>query len=399
MRWITISVLLAAGAAHAADEPAKAAKPPRHHHRAKKSPPGDEQVLDPSRAGEKKDEAAAPASPPPAEAAKPGAQGAAKPADAKPQAAQGELREVAPGASDRPWARSVPPETQAKAVSLFRDGNGLLKESLFIQAAEKYREALRFWDHPAIHYNLALALLNLDQPVEVFGHLEEAMKYGAAPLDADKFEHATRYRALIEKQLARVEVTCAQTGAQVSMDGRTLFDAPGRWAGLVRVGQHTVVATKPGYVAAQQTPTLLAGQKSEIRLQLFTAEELTIYQRRWAVWKPFTVLAAGVVVAAIGGILQWEASESYKSFDAGIQSCGGCVPPSDLQAKRSSGDALQATAWVGYSLGAAGAATGIALAILNRARPVRLSPEHEGRLSLAPLIGPGGAGLSGTVHF
>ena len=39
------------------------------------------------------------------------------------------------------------------------------------------------WDHPGIHYNLALALLNMDQPVEVYQNLENAIKYGAEPLD------------------------------------------------------------------------------------------------------------------------------------------------------------------------------------------------------------------------
>src|SRR5437879_5618527 len=71
-------------------------------------------------------------------------------------------------AAERPWVRGVPAAEQKVALDLFREGNTLLKESLFVQAAAKYREALRHWNHPGIHYNLALALLNLDQPVEVY---------------------------------------------------------------------------------------------------------------------------------------------------------------------------------------------------------------------------------------
>ena len=65
---------------------------------------------------------------------------------------------------DRPWAKGVSKERQEAAWEVFREGNALLKDSLFAKAADKYREALKSWDHPAIHYNLALALVNLDQP-------------------------------------------------------------------------------------------------------------------------------------------------------------------------------------------------------------------------------------------
>src|SRR5258706_5080503 len=96
-----------------------------------------------------------------------GAQSPPSPATPARPPAQIDLGAAAPGALDRPWAKAVTPQEQKLATDLFREGNALLKESLFVQAAEKYREALRHWNHPGIHYNLALALLNLDQPVEV----------------------------------------------------------------------------------------------------------------------------------------------------------------------------------------------------------------------------------------
>src|SRR5690349_1908096 len=64
--------------------------------------------------------------------------------------------------SERPWAAGVSAERQEAALKHLQEGNGLLKESLFVAAAKVYRQALTEWDHPGIHYNLALALLNLD---------------------------------------------------------------------------------------------------------------------------------------------------------------------------------------------------------------------------------------------
>ena len=305
-------------------------------------------------------------------------------------------------APDRPWAKGVSPDEQRIAIDLFREGNGLLKESLFVQAAAKYREALRHWNHPGIHYNLALALLNLDQPVEVFAQLEEAMRYGSAPLDADKFDHATRYRALIEKQLARVLVTCEVAGAGVTLDGQPLFTAPGKYEGLVRVGQHTIVASKTGYVSTQKTPILLAGQRSTIDLKLFTADELTQYRRRWPNAMPWSVLAAGIVVAGVGGIMHWQASESIKSYDNGVSACGaqsptgGCVPDATLAGKKSTGESLQGAAFAAYGVGAALVVTGGVLAYLNRARPYHVERD---KLSLLPVLAPTGAGLIASLHF
>jgi tetratricopeptide (TPR) repeat protein len=322
---------------------------------------------------------------------------------ALPAWAQSEMKSELPASSqDRPWAKGVSPERQKAADELFRQGNDLLRESLFVQAATKYREALRRWDHPGIHYNLALALLNLDRPVEVFGELEEAMKYGDAPLDPDKFAHAKRYRALIEQQLARVTISCQSPGASVSMDGQPLFTAPGRYESLVRVGQHTIVATKAGFEPTQKTPILFAGQKETVALTVYTAEDLTQYRRRWANALPWSVLAAGVAVAAVGGILHWQAADSISRYDRGVSTCGaasgngGCMPDATLASQKSTGDSLQAAAYAFYGVGAAAIAIGGVLAYLNRAKPYHVEPD---KVSWTPVVGAAGGGVSATVHF
>jgi hypothetical protein len=308
----------------------------------------------------------------------------------------------------RPWISGVPQREQKAATDLFREGNGLLKESLFVQAAAKYREALSHWNHPGIHYNLALALLNLDQPIEVYNHLEAALKYGPAPLDADKFEHAIRYRALIEKQLARIDVRCDKPdGAVVTMDGTRLFMAPGRYEGLVRVGQHTIVAERRGFVGVQQTPTLPPAETTKIELRMFTAEQLTRYKRRWPIYVPVAVLAAGVVAAGVGGILNWQATESFHAYDSGITKCsvgsvtGGCMPNGELAGKRSSGDAMQGSAFALYAVGAGLVAAGGVLLYMDRARPYHVEQGETAQppVVVAPVLSSKSGGATVTVRF
>jgi len=83
-------------------------------------------------------------------------------------------------AGPRPWAQGVSPENQKAALGLFNEGNALLRDSIFPKAAEKYREALTHWDHPAIHYNLAVALRGLGPADAIAAELRAALAYPAA---------------------------------------------------------------------------------------------------------------------------------------------------------------------------------------------------------------------------
>ncbi|HEX2569745.1 MAG TPA: hypothetical protein VH877_09320 [Polyangia bacterium] len=329
----------------------------------------------------------------------------ATPGQAQPPSAGDEM---AAGAAkdaedDRPWAKDVAPEKRDAARALVKEGNHLVEDALFVKAAEKYRLALELWDHPAIHFNLALALINLDQPVEVYKHLEKALQYGVAPLGPEKAEHARSYRALIEKQLARAVIVCQLPGAAVTLDGKPLFTGPGRFEDLVRAGPHTVVARRADSFPTEQTTTLPAGETTTIDLKLYRAEDLTRFRRKWAAWKPWMAVAGGIVVAGVGGILHWQGRESIRAFDTGVaDNCPtGCNPiPSDLAALRSRGRAEQALAIVAYSLGGAGIVTGGVLIHINRPQAFRIKPTEQAPvLSFAPLVGPGQAGLLTTFRF
>ena len=185
------------------------------------------------------------------------------------------------GGDVRPWANGVTPDRIQAASKAFVEGNAQLNDGIFTKAVELYREALKSWDHPAIHYNLALALMNLDQPVEVYGELEKAISFGPAPLEKDKFEHAKEYMKVVESSITEIEVSCAKPGAKVSVDGKEVFVAPGRYKARVRIGKHAFVAEKQGYNAQIDAPFVGPGEHFRIELKLYTHEELTRYKRRW----------------------------------------------------------------------------------------------------------------------
>jgi len=314
------------------------------------------------------------------------------------------------GGADRPWAAGVTPERQQTAHKEFREGNSSLNDGLFKQAVEHYRSALKSWNHPAIHYNMALALLNLDQPIEVYESLENAIKYGAAPLEKDKYEHAKEYMLLVEKQIAEVDVSCNKVGAKVSIDGKEVFvveeGGKNRYVGRVRIGKHTFVAEKTGYNAQIDAPFVEPGQKFRIELTLYTEDELTRYKRRWDKrWVPFAVIGGGVALGLAGGALELSARSSYRDFDDSIARCamesgtGGCENAGDFASKRDSGDTKRTLGFVGYGLAGAAVITGGVLLYLNRETSYKITADeyrHEksAPVSVTPLVAPGLAGAA-----
>ena len=308
----------------------------------------------------------------------------------------------------RPWATNVSQADQDAALQLFAQANGDLRDALFPKAADEYRQALTHWKHPAIYYNLALALVNLDQPVEMYDALTKAMAFGPAPLDEDKFERARGYKILVGKQLAHVELTCDTAGADVFLDGKKLFTAPGKFTGLVRTGEHTVLAKGPGYAPTQLAEKLVSGDTMRLHLKLFTDAELTRYHRKMPQWVPYTVTGAGVLIAGIGGVLHSQASSGFKDYDKAIAACaasdptGGCSTAPEFQSKKDSASSKQTLAFVGYGIGTAALAAGIILIVVNRPSEYRIDPlagQRETGVAITPIVGAHGGGVAATVHF
>jgi hypothetical protein len=298
------------------------------------------------------------------------------------------------GGDARPWAAGVSAENQKKALELFREGNQAHNDGLFAKAVEIYRAALKHWDHPAIHYNMALSLTNLEKPIEVEAELQASIKFGAGPLEKGKYEHAKQSLLLIEQQLATIEVSCQKEGARVSIDNKEVFvvqpGKPNVYKARVRIGKHTFVAEKPGYATGLDAPFIGPGETFRIELKLYTAEELTRYKRRWnAKWVPYAVMGGGVVAGAVGFALARSAQTSYDDFDTAVRKCndalgpaGGCATMDANLDLRDSGDSKKTMAYVGYGIAGAAIVTGGVLLFLNRSQAYQISSDDYRREQL-----------------
>jgi len=316
-----------------------------------------------------------------------------------------------PTKDTRPWACGVSSDNQAKALMLFTEGNNLVSSTLFANAVEKYKEALKYWGHPAIHYNLALALIFVKDPVGVYRSLEKAVVYGAKPLGKDNFDHANKYKTLIMSQLAWLEVKCDLAGARVSLDNEELFVGPGSKKILVKAGKHTLIAKKKGYIGGEVRRIFAPAERTTVNLQMFTEADLSRERRKWTVWKPFAVVGGGVAIAGIGAIVHLLAKNGFSDFDKAIASCGGdtlgCQPDQGIRDMRTGAETKQTIAFSAYVIGGAAVVSGLALVYMNRARPYRIDVEEHkkslgistGGVSVLPIVGRDTAGVGASFNF
>jgi hypothetical protein len=241
-----------------------------------------------------------------------------------------------PTDAPKPWASGVPEAEQTQALEIYQRGNAQFEEAHYTDALALYREAITHWDHPAIRFNMAVCLVNLDQPLEAHEDIEKALQFGATPLGNASYEQGLTYRKLLLAQLATIDVKSKEPHAEVALDGTVLFTAPGEVTKLVIPGNHRIVATKAGFVPTSM-PVMLLGGKTFVADVKMTPLEPSKIVRRWPQWKPWLVLGAGVALAISGGVLYSRAQDNVNNYYARFtQACpNGCggpvqmpVPPS-----------------------------------------------------------------------
>lgn len=309
------------------------------------------------------------------------------------------LPSLAVNPSSRPWAEGVSQAQQDEALRIFREANALFEQSKYSQALALYHEALKSWDHPAIRFNTAVSLVNLDQPLDAYDNLEAALRFGDAPFDVDTYKQAELYLKLLSGQVAELKVSCAEVGAQVVLDGKPLFVGPGTARTRLSPGPHQLVASKAGFATETAAVQLEAGKvhTEVITLQVPRAAPVVLV-RRWPVAMPYLVLGGGVALALIGIPVFVSAQSNFSSFDADLaRVCPlGCtsdqLPQTTLSA-RATGRSQNIAAVTMFSVGGAAIVSGVILVALNGLRPA------EAPLSVVPVVGPGLVGVSSSWQF
>lgn len=285
----------------------------------------------------------------------------------------------------RPWNVGVTKAQKSSAQPFFDAGNQQFERSSFGNALREYRRAIAHRDHPAIRYNMAVCLINLDQPIEAYEELKLAMQYGDAPLGEELYKEGQTYLKLLLGQLAELVIATKTSGASVSLDGEKLFVGPGEATRLVRPKRHQIIATKEQMLTLSREIVPAAGELNRVELELSPITESIVLRRRWASWKPWAVAGAGAGIALLGLPMRSSSTDAATNYDSQVaRTCSaGCDElPDDLVALRERAESQQVIAFSMFFTGGALLTAGVVAAFLNRPRPTEVTPGPQ--LSIIP---------------
>jgi hypothetical protein len=301
----------------------------------------------------------------------------------------------------RPWTLGVSPHQQKHAEVLYQEGNRDFTNGFFAAAVTKYQAALQYWNHPGIHYNLALALISLDRPIEAHESIVAALSHGTDALQPDEYQRALDYRRVLRQRIAEIEVTCDEPGAAITLDGKPLFTGPGRASAMVLPGKHQVVASKSGYLVTTKAFELAPAGRKHVELRLLAAYQPSTQVQRWPTWPQWAATGLGLGAGVVAAGLHWQFRTDTRGLkDAWRQSCEeGCTTyPSTLDSLRERVEWQRNVAYAGYATAGTFLTLGAVLTYLNRPQTVEAGARHE-TVQVSAGGPAGSAGVSIHVPF
>ena len=290
-------------------------------------------------------------------------------------------------------------DADAQARTLFEQAAELHERWRLEEAIALYREALHHRQHPQIYLNLARALEKYGDLLAAHRNVQRALE--ANPRDALSDEQsaiAAQLESQLEARLARIEVLCDEPGAEVFVDGKPWPLGAGAHASMVLVGEHVIIAKKPGFFTVTRSQPVMAGQSMRVTVHL-ERDPGHLYQRRWHRALPLTTLATGSAFALAGGWFLRDARNQYRNaadtFDHGCTlSCGSQVG-AEVR------DAVTTQRWgaAALAIGSTVALTGLVMLVLNQPQPYQPSDFGGAEFRILPMRGSRTAGVSASWRF
>ncbi len=296
------------------------------------------------------------------------------------------------------WAEGVSEDNKAKAKELLAAGNAQLLDNKYVEALATYTEAIGFWDHPAIRFNMVRCLIQLGRNLEAHESLTKALAYGAAPHEQTVYNEALAYEKLLATQIGDISVSCDQAGVTLTLDGQPFATCPAKQSKRVLAGPHQIVGTKQGLLPKTVELVVVSGTPREVDVKLDPLASGARIEHRWPQYVPWSVFGGGLLVAGAGILFQVLGSSQMDDYDEWVDRLctGNCEPGNPELAERAHlKDSAELKSAIGVSLmvtGGAAVATGAVMLYLNRGRTVYPA------LEVAPVAG-GGAAVSWNGRF
>jgi tetratricopeptide (TPR) repeat protein len=151
-------------------------------------------------------------------------------------------------------------------------GVALANAGSYDQALAEFTRAYELVPHYAVLYNVGQAYLELGRTVKAVESLEQYLRLGAASIQPERRQQVEAELAALSAELAAIQLTVDEEGAQISLDGEPLGHAPLSSPLRVSAGRHTLAAVSASGRRLEQTLQLARGETRPIALRFRQAK-------------------------------------------------------------------------------------------------------------------------------
>ncbi|HKO50095.1 MAG TPA: hypothetical protein VJV79_20330 [Polyangiaceae bacterium] len=322
----------------------------------------------------------------------------------------------------RPASAEASASDRATARGLAGEGYAALKKKDYLTAEDRFRRADELVHAPTLVLDHARALVGLGRFGEAYAAYDSVTREALPPNAPAVWKRAVK-EASVEIETVRPKVawlTLRVKGTsqpQVEIDGRAL---PSERLGErlpETPGELRIVVSAPGFSTQSIQQPLSAGEEKLLEISLLPipepppevvvvpparakpsepAREERPKARRTLTYVSFGVAGLGVAVGTATGILWLNARNDIDS------ACGGltCQPQNATEQARYEEDKRRYDTFgtlsaIGFGVGLAGAATGVALLLTQPKEPAEAQTKQA---SIHPYVGPGVLGVYGAFQ-
>jgi hypothetical protein len=276
------------------------------------------------------------------------------------------------------------------ALDLRRQGQAMLAQRNYQGALEAFRGADAINGNPDVGLEVGTTLIALGRLVEAQERLTRVSESPIRDYEPPSYGPSRAKAVQLVLELGEriptvvVKLDDAPPDLSLKIDGASVALSDLATGHGIDAGEHTLVATAPGFVTERRTFAIRERDRRDIPLRL-TRESGAAGPATGDVMMAvgFTVGGAGALLGAITGVLSLSAASDFQSAcDASTRTC-----PASAQADQERALGLAHTSTVGFVIAGVGTAVGITGLVLV------LTADDS--VAIAPFASPSALGLAG----
>lgn len=147
-------------------------------------------------------------------------------------------------------------------------GYRLASEGVFEAAIAEFERAYTLSPNYSVLFNLAQAYGAAGRAVKAAHTLERYLELGGANVDLEQRRRVAELIAAYRRRIGKLGLEVRPAGAEVTIDGQRLADAPAAGTTELEAGTHGLVVTAEGFLTFARSVTITSGETTHVEVAL-----------------------------------------------------------------------------------------------------------------------------------